>query len=115
MKTGVVTFEVDPTQIDEATSLWEELIAEMRQFKGFKASYLLANSTSGKCLGEGIWETLKDSEIFGASSTYRDFTVRLNQLVRKTPMREQFDLRTGLSEEIDLLSDLRNPSHQVAS
>lgn len=115
MKAGLVTFQITPSKSYEAVTLWQELVSEMQKIRGFKGSYLLSNHSSGKCVGLGFWETQEDSEAFGSSKIYRDFTLRLQDLLSQPPIREQFDISTGCSDAMDLNSPLKNPSLQVAS
>ena len=91
MHVRLVTVQLQPGKIDEATNLYKSIESEWKQKKGFAGAHLALDRNTGKGFSTTAWETLADLEATEASGWYQDVLSRFASMLAGPPSREIYE------------------------
>jgi hypothetical protein len=94
MHARMVTGEIAPEKLDEATALWREAVApSVQQQPGFRSVRLLVDRKAGRVLSLGIWDDVQAVERTGA---WNQEQIARFQGVFATPPRVEEDFEVAV-------------------
>ncbi len=92
MHADIVTVQIQPGKIEEATTLYRDGAPPVKKQQGFKAAYLLRGSDPNKLVVFGLWEAKANSEAWQTSADYQEWRAKLVAVVAGPPVVESYEV-----------------------
>jgi heme-degrading monooxygenase HmoA len=93
MYARVTHVQTQPDKIDEAVSIYRDsVVAALKVQKGYRATYMLSDRTTGKGMSVTIWESLEDLQASESSGFYNEQVSKFAPLLTAPPVREIYEV-----------------------
>jgi heme-degrading monooxygenase HmoA len=93
MYARIITSQLKPGTLDQATSIWREsIVPSLKNTKGFRGGYLNSDPHTGKGMVVTLWETQADASAMNSSGQYQQSIALFAKLLETTPNLEQIEV-----------------------
>jgi heme-degrading monooxygenase HmoA len=88
-----VVVQVSPENVQEVIRIFRDsVIPAAQQQKGWKGGMLLTDSTTGKTLSVGLWETEADLVASETGPYFQEQLAKIRHIVTAPPVREIYEV-----------------------
>lgn len=93
MLARVTTVQAHPDKINEAISIYRDsVVPTVKAQKGYHATYMLMDRTTGKGMAVTLWETAEDLQATESSGYYQEQVAKFAPILTAPPIREVFEV-----------------------